>query len=475
MMYPTLTVLDDKLITQIVAEAQRILDEIGIAVGSEALRTRLLDAGLKQDADSERVLFPAEVVEHAIASAPHSFTLYDRKGQPYVTLGDDTTHFVPGSSALKVLDYATGRARPAATEDFIQYVHVADGLPNIAYLATAFSTCDVAPEVADAHRLSLCLTHSTKPVVSGAFTAHGVPRMAAMMQCFRHDRADLSARPMAIFTITPTGLFHYNATSCQNLLDCLAWGVPIEIVPVTSMGLLAPVTPIGACVMHIADVLAGLTMAQLIKPGAPVLFGGAPTAFHMRTGTAPMAAVEALRLDVAYVAVAKALDLPTQAYMALSDAKALDAQAGAETFSSALLAALAGVDTVSGPGLLDYALTFSLEKLVFDDEVCGQALHFARAFTPQDDLPTLDLARQLLAEQTMLTHAHTLAHWRDALYLPGPVIERLRREDWIAEGRTTLHQRAHAEVERRLAAYQPVEVDAQVKAELQRLASAEDL
>ncbi len=469
MMHSTLTVVNDKLAAQIVAEAQQILSEVGVAVGSSVLRERLLDAGLKQDGVSERILFSAEVVAQAIASVPRRFTLYDRDGRPYVDLGGDLVHFVPGSSALNVLDYDTGRARLATTEDFIQYVHVADCLPNIAYLATAFSTCDVAPAMADAQRLYLCLIHSKKPVVSGAFTAHGVPRMATMMQLFRRDHEDLGARPMAVFTITPTGLFHYNETSCQNLLDCLAWGIPIEIVPVTSMGLLAPVTPVGACVMHVADVLAGLTIVQLIKPGSPVLFGGAPAVFNMRTGTTPMAAVEALRLDVAYVAVAKSLGLPTQAYMALSDAKVLDAQAGAETFGSALLAALAGVNVVAGPGLLDYAMTFSLEKLVFDDEMCGQARHFTRAFKLQDDFPTLDLVRQLIAEQTMLTSAHTLAHWRDALYLPGPVVERLRREDWVAGGRLTLRQRAHAEVKKRLAAYVPVETDARVEAELQRL------
>ena len=79
---------------------------------------------------------------------------------------------------------------------------------------------------------------------------------------------------------------------------------------------------------------------------------------------------------MAYVAVAKALGLPTQSYMALSDAKILDAQAGAETFASALLAGLAGVNSVSGPGMLDFLLVFSLPKLVFDDEICGQTLHF---------------------------------------------------------------------------------------------------
>ena len=76
---------------------------------------------------------------------------------------------------------------------------------------------------------------SKKPVVSGAFSEHGVPRMADMMQLFRSDRSDLIAKPMSIFTITATGNFRYGEDSCQNLLDCVEAGIPIEIVPVTLM------------------------------------------------------------------------------------------------------------------------------------------------------------------------------------------------------------------------------------------------
>ncbi|HEV2286055.1 MAG TPA: trimethylamine methyltransferase family protein [Steroidobacteraceae bacterium] len=467
-----LRVVPEHLIEPILAEAKTILAEIGVEVRGARLRERLLDHGLRLARtadDAERVLFPAAVVERAIASAPKSIPLYDRNGAHYTELGGNKVHFVPGSSGLNVLDHRTGETRHANTRDFIEYVRVADGLKNLGYLATAFSTNDIEPQVSDAWRLYLVLSNSLKPVVSGAFSEHGVPRMAAMMQLFRHDQADLISRPMSIFTVTATGFYRYSEDSCQNLLDCAACGIPVEIVPVTLMGLIAPVTLVGATVMHVADVLAGLTMGQIIRPGTPMLFGGAPATFHMRTAMSPMAAIEALRLSVAYVEVARHLGLPTQGYMALSEAKFLDAQAGAETFAGALLAALAGVNSVSGPGMLDYVLTFSLGKLVFDDELCGQALHFCREFAVKDDLPTVELVRHLLRDKHLLTAPHTLAHWPRELYLPSGVVDRLSRETWLQEGGQNLEQRVRAEVERRLAAYVSPPLDAAAETEMLRL------
>jgi len=463
---PSIRVLDDDLTTQIVDEAKRILFETGVEVRGQVLRERLLDEGLPLDSRGERVLFPPDVVDTALAQAPSSFTLYDRDGEPHADLGGDRVHFVPGSSGLRVDDHRTGETRLATTTDFVEYVRLADGLENIAYLATAFSTSDVPPEISDAWRVYLCLTGSRKPVVSGAFTEHGVPRMVEMMQLFRRDRADLIARPMSIFTVTATGNFRYGEDSCQNLVDCVEAGIPVEIVPVTLMGLIAPVTLVGATVFHTADVLAGVTMAQLIRPGAPVLFGGAPATFHMKAASAPMAAIEALHLDVAYVQVGKALGLPTQAYMALSDAKVLDAQAGAETFGSALLAALAGVNSVSGPGMLDYVLVFSLPKLVFDDELCGQALHFVRPIEPRDDLPAGDLVKHLLDEAHLIMAEHTTRHWPSELWLTGSTFDRDNREGWERKGAKTLETRAAEELARRLAAYQPVETDSSVDEEM---------
>jgi len=246
-------------------------------------------------------------------------------------------------------------------------------------------------------------------------------------------------------------------------------GIPVEIVPVTLMGLIAPVTTVGATIFHTADVLAGITMAQIIRPGAPVLFCGAPATFHMKVASSPMAAIEALQLDAAYVAVAKSLGLPSQSYMALSDGPILDAQAGAETFGSALVADLAGVNSVSGPGMLDFLLVFSLPKLVFDDEMCGQALRFVREIEIKDDLPVGALIDRLLEDQHLIMADHTTAHWPTELYLPSAVIDRDNRENWLRAGGKDTHQRACEEVDRRLAAYRPLRTDPVLDDELRRI------
>ena len=225
-----------------------------------------------EDPASGRILFPAEEIDRAVAAAPESFTLFDRDGAAHAEVGGWHVNFVPGSSGLKIMDHRTGETRLAATADYVEYVRLADGMEHLGYLATAFSTNrDIEPQVSDAWRLYLSLTNSRRPLVSGAFSEHCVPRMASMMRLFRESDADMAARPMSVFTITATGNFRYGEDSCQNLMDCIEAGIPVEIVPVTLMGLIAPVTLVGALVFHCVDVLTGLTMAQILRPGHPVL------------------------------------------------------------------------------------------------------------------------------------------------------------------------------------------------------------
>jgi trimethylamine--corrinoid protein Co-methyltransferase len=119
--------------------------------------------------------------------------------------------------------------------------------------------------------------------------------------------------------------------------------------------------------------------------------------------------------------------------------------------------------------MLDFVLVFSLPKLVFDNEVCGQALQLVRPLQVVDDLPARHLVAAQLTDLHMITSAHTLAHWEDQLYLPGAIYDRKNREAWQRVGEPSLWQRAVAEVEERLAAYTPVATDPLAVAEMARI------
>jgi len=179
-----------------------------------------------------------------------------------------------------------------------------------------------------------------------------------------------------------------------------------------------------------------------------------------------MGAVETMMIDCAFNEIGKHLGLPTQAYISLSDAKQLDAQAGLETSMGATLAALAGINNVSGPGMLDFESCLSLEKLVLDNEICGMTLRLIRGIEPKEDFPALPRFEELLKDQHLLISKHTRRHLRGEHYFPGPAIDRANRSRWQEEGSVSLRERAHREVEKLLADYQPSGLSDEVKADL---------
>ena len=297
--------------------------------------------------------------------------------------------------------------------------------------------------------------------------------MARMMSLFRHDRNDLVDKPVSIFTCCPSTPLRWNEDALQNLVDCAEWGIPIEIVPVMLLGMISPATTIGALVLHTTEVLSGLTIAQLVRPGTPVLFGGAPASFHMQMMTNPMTAVEALQVYNSYAQIAKHLELPCQAYMGLSDSKFNDPQAGAESGVGMLLAALAGFNSVSGPGMLDYVNCFSLEKLVFDDELAAHAHRYVKPVEIKEDLPTGPLLEELIEENHLLTAEHTLEYWPKELYLPGPMIDRTNWDQWKMQGSRDYRARAAEVIEEALDDFDVPPLEPQLDDEIRRIFTAE--
>lgn len=463
---PGLRFLDDALIDRIVDEARTVLEVIGIDIRDDAATAVLVDHGAAVGERDGRVRITGDMVDRALAAAPSVFDLFDVMGGKTHDFSGKNVHFAPASSATTILDPSSGKARAPLTSDYSTYAKVVAGLAGIHAQSTAFVPADVDQRIADSYRLFLSLLIGEKPVITGAFSVEGFAVMRDLLLAVRGTGAEFAARPLAVFSCCPTSPLKWTADGAGNLMDCARWSIPVEIVPVPLSGFMAPVTMVGTLVQHTAEVLSGVVLGQSVRPGTPMLFGGCPAIFDIRYESAPMGAVESMMIACGAAEIGRRIGLPTQGYIGLSDAKTLDAQGGLETSMGTTLAALSVFDNVSGPGMLDFINCHSTAKLVVDHEICAMAARLRRGIEPRDDFPSLAIFEELLRDGHLLIADHTMSHLREEIVFPGPVIDRAARPRWIEEGRSTLEERAAAEVERLVAGHRPSRLPASARSDL---------
>jgi trimethylamine--corrinoid protein Co-methyltransferase len=450
-MRPRIQLLSPEVIGRILREAFELLMSPGVRVGSAPVVELLRSAGvevLAGVADNDGVArIPERLVQQCLASAPRDFYLYNRQGEKAVHYGGDDVHFDPGSCCVQMLDPETLEARPSEIRDLVRIVQVTETLPQFAAQSTAVVCNDAcsdacsdrraASAIGDLYRLFVVLQHSNKPVVTGSFSAAGLPGMIDLLAADSGSPDKLRQQPRAVFDVCPSPPLNWSEFGSRNLLDLARAGVPAQIVSMPLAGGTAPVTLAGSVTQHAAEVLAGITLHQLAGPGAPVVWGGAPAIFDMRTGGAPMGAVETAMLNMACAEVGKHLGLPTHGYLVATDSKLVDAQAGAESARSAMLGALAGINMISGAGMLESLASFSVEKLVIDAESIASAYRLARGIevrggevrgekVPRETLATAMFARTGLSGE-FLQLKETRALFRQEQHLPSPVIDRSAR------------------------------------------------
>jgi trimethylamine--corrinoid protein Co-methyltransferase len=469
---PKVNILSQELVHKIIDEALVLLERIGVFVENEEARTLLAEAGAKIGRSGQRVYLPPDLVKSCLEKAPGTIHLYDREGKRAFLVGGDEVHFNPGSAAISFLDAETQSLRPPVTQDLIKLTRLTELLPHLDFQSTALVPSDVPQEMADSYRLYVALLFSSKPVVTGTFRRESFKIMKDMLVAVRGSEAELRAKPLAIFDACPSPPLKWSDLTAQSLIDAARCGQPSELISMGLTGATSPVTITGTLVQHVAENLAGLVIVELAEPGAPVIFGGSPSSFDLRYGTTPMGAVETMMIDMAAAQIGKELGLPTHAYMGLSDAKIIDYQAGLETANGALLAALAGINVISGPGMLAFESAQSLEKLLIDDAICGQALRLIEGIAQRDEPMALFFFEQQGEWPNFLAHPHTRKWYRQE-HRYFPLLDRNTYEAWVAAGRKDIAQRAKEEVSRLLTSSSPNLPPPEILKELTRLMKSE--
>jgi len=472
MKQPKLDLLAPETVARVIDEAFELLWDPGIRVHADQALELLAQGGAEVDFEGRLTRIPRGLAERCLATVPTSFDLFDWDGRPTVHYAEDQVHFDPGSAAIEILDHGSSSSRPPATADFVQFVKLAEGLPQIDAVATSLVCQDVPQTVGDLYRLYLVLRFARKPVVTGAFGVDTWHVMRELLATAAGGSAALAARPIAVFDVCPSPPLLWSEITCQNLIDCARARIPAELVSMPLAGATGPVTLIGSVVQHAAECLSGITIHQLAGPGSPIVWGGSPAAFDMRTGTPPMGAIETHMIDLAYSQIGKAIKpggVPTHAYLGMSDAKVVDAQCGLESMSGALLGVLAGINMISGPGMLDFESCFSLEKLVLDAEIIGMVKRLKRGIDDSGSSLGLEIVRQVGHQGGFLKTRHTRDHFRSEQYIPSAVIDRDVRQTWHDKGAKDAAARAHERVAQVIAAYQPKPLDPHLVRELEAI------
>lgn len=467
-MRPKFHLLDRALIERILGEAFQLIENPGVRVAPYVVEL-LRAAGATVSSGIAHI--PANLAQSALQTVPHEFWVYDRTGDPVVHYGGDRVHFDPGSSCLNILDPATQQARPAMAADLVRLVQVAERLPQFAAQSTAMVCNDVPPEIGDWYRLLLVLWYSEKPVITGAFSASSLHTLLELVALDSGGRDALRNKPRAVFDVCPSPPLNWSEFASQNLVELAKAGVPAEIVSMPLAGATAPVTLAGSVVQHAAECISGITIHQLAQSGAPIVWGGAPAIFDMRSGKTPMGAIETAMLDVACAEVGKYLGLPTHAYMVAGDGCVLDAQVEMESGMSTVLGALAGINMISGAGMLDFLSCHSIEKLVIDAEAIASAQRLIEGIEPRTESLALAAFAQAGLNGDFLKLKETRALFRQEQHFPSSIIDRGLPNDSSAP--SNILSRARERVYQLLEEYRRPELPADREEEMLKFAQTE--
>jgi trimethylamine--corrinoid protein Co-methyltransferase len=443
--------------------SMKLLANVGVEFPDDEAIGVFKKHGLKTD--GHRVYFSEEQVMSALETAPAQFTLHARNPDRSVTVGDGEPVFAPGYGAPFLVDSDVGKRAPTM-EDYHNLARLAHALPNqdmSGYLLV--EPGDVAAGTAHLRMLHANMVHSDKPFIGSADGAIGVRHTMEMASILFGE--EIGERPVTIGLINPLSPLGYSGEMLAALIKYARWRQPVIIATLVMAGSTGPITLAGVLAQQNAEILAGVTLTQLISPGTPVVYGSTSTNIDMKTGALAIGGPELAMVVVATAQMARHYGLPSRSGGALTDASSPDAQAGFESMLGLLTTVNSGIDlVVHAAGILSSYLAFSYEKSVLDDEMCGMVRRFRRGISVTPETLAYDVIAKVGPGGNFLVESHTIKRCRSEFWMPA-VCDRGGLETWMAGGRQDAVARARQRWQQLLAEHQDPPLDATTARQLQ--------
>ena len=436
-----------------------LLSTTGMDVLLPEAQQVFLDHGASIDGD--RVRFDPEMIVEAIASAPTEFTMHARNPAHSMQIGGDSVVFTAVASPPNVGDIAGGR-RTGNHADFVNLVKLSQHLNAIQmHGGYPVEPADLHASVRHLHAIRDLATLSDKAVNAyslGAERNHDALEIMRLAHGLTDKQVDETPVVYTVInTSSPLRLDHPMAT---GIIEQARRGQPSIITPFTLAGAMAPVTVAGAVVQQNAEALVGIALSQLVRPGAPIVYGGFTSNVDMKSGSPAFGTPEFIQSALLGGQLARRYGVPYRSSN-VNAANAVDAQAAYESVFSLWGAVMGGANIVfHGAGWLEGGLRASFEKMVLDADLISMVGSFLAPLVVDQATMALDAIDDVGPGGHFFGTQHTQERYRSAFFAP-MVSDWRNFESWAEAGSPTADQKTAELYPRLLAEYEqpPIEAD----------------
>ncbi len=442
-----------------------ILERTGVVFNSADALGHFRRAGARVEDD--RVYLEREIVDGALVTAPSCYTLRARVPGNDVTIGGDTCAVMPGGGPAYVLDLE-GNRRPGTLADLENFARLSEMAPEVHVAARkAVEAQDVPVEVRHLECWRAVLALTGKPIQSGMVGGLAESEDVLQMLAIVFGGEDqIDGTPVAQCSVNVNSPLSYDMPMVESLIAFARRGQPVLVSSFVMAGVTGPTTMAGALAQHNAEVLAGVALTQLVRPGTPVLYGTASSNADMRNAAPAIGSPESAVSIAVCAQMARHYGLPCRGGGALTDSPVPDAQSNYERMFTLLTSVLSGVNfLMHGLGILESYLTLSYEQFVIDLDAIAMVGRLVQGLDVSPETLALDTIHDVGPGGMFLEAQHTLDHFREAHFIPR-VSVREGYEKWAADGGADAVRRANARCREMLESYVRPPMDARVEARL---------
>jgi trimethylamine--corrinoid protein Co-methyltransferase len=464
--------LSQDVIGMIHSNALRVLDEVGVKVNlSEALEV-FSRAGANVDTEKMRVRIPTRLVEKCIGLAPSTVILYGRKPQNRLILENTRVYMGTGGAALYVIDPYNGQRRPSKLQDIASLAKLTEGLENIHFFTIPCTAQDVPQEKRAINEFYAAMSNTSKHVMGSVYNPQDIQDVINMANMVYGGQQELRKKPFISFaTSWMVSPLTFDPGVTKLLIEIVRKGVPVALSAAPMAGATSPITMAGTLTQLHAEELSGIVFSQLLKEGAPVLYGGIPGMADMRDLRYKAGGVEFGFMNAAISQLATYINVPNYCSAGITDAKIPSMQAMYEKTFSICQCALAGANYVHhAAGILESILTVCYSQFVIDNEIIGMAMKMIKGLQIDADRLAFSEIEKVGPGGSFLSTSHTRRYLRSE-YIEPELIPRSARtypeipqEHLHSQSLYYAREKAKEIIERREPLAIPHEIDKNIRA-----------